>query len=110
MDLLRLEKAINVLIGRHLELRTIFINGQQQYLEHTSKYKLVFHEFSNEKELHEIRNELSHKVYKADQFPLFDFIISRYNNRYILHISIDALLMDGNWGFYIIIQNQNYHD
>lgn len=97
----RLELAINLLLERHLGLRTIFIDGVQQYLKEYPPYVVKHAELSNEKELLAIRNELYHKIYDTDKFPLFDFIISKCcfagkEPYYILHQSFDALLMDGN--------------
>ncbi|MCC2625251.1 MAG: hypothetical protein K0R14_1124 [Burkholderiales bacterium] len=121
LDTLKLEEVLNRLIAHHVGLRTIFINGRQQYLENVHRYKIVLNDFSNteeliynnqikdnrisnEKRLLAVRNKLSHKIYKADQFPLFDFVVSKLYSCYILHISVDALLMDGN--SYNILFNQ----
>jgi len=91
-----LEKAFNKLINRHLAIRTIFINNNQQYLQKVPYYNIKVCELSDEQELISIRKQLSHKVYNPETYPLFDIIISKFSNSYILHVSIDALLMDAN--------------
>lgn len=96
LNLLRLEKALNKLICRHLGLRTIFINGQQQYLENVPYYKVAYHEIYEENKFLNIRAELSHKIYALDKFPLFDFMVSKLDQHYILHFSCDDLLLDWN--------------
>ena len=89
----RLENALNKLIKRHLTLRTIFINGQQQYLKELKYYKIKMNELTSEDELLNIRNELSHKIYKLDSYPLFDILISKMPDYYILHISFDIIAL-----------------
>jgi len=94
LDTERLEKSFNNLINRHLALRTVFENGYQRYLKEVIYYKIVVYELSSEQELINIRNQFSHKIYDPEHYPLFDIIISKFNDHYILHISFDALIID----------------
>lgn len=101
LDLSRLETALNHAIKRHPGLRAIFKGGQQQYLSDIPDYRVNYFEFTNCEDFYQLRESLSHKVYSTDEYPLFDFIVSRclFDNEelyYILHISFDILLIDGN--------------
>ena len=89
-----LEGAFNQLIKRHFVLHTIFINNQQQYLKEVPYYKIGVYELSSELELITIRDKLSHKIYSPEVYPLFDILVTKLSNSYILHISFDALLID----------------
>lgn len=94
LDREKLERTWNVLINRHLTLRTVCVNYQQQFVKTPSYYKIEMHELSSELELVNIRNQLSHKVYTPDVYPMFDIRISKLNTNFILHISFDAILLD----------------
>ena len=97
LDIECLEKSFNQLLDRHLALRIIFKNSSQQYVEKYPYYKIKVNQLSNQQELINIRNDISNKVYDPDIFPLFDIMVSKVSNDYyILHISFDGLLMDGN--------------
>jgi amino acid adenylation domain-containing protein len=90
----RFEQALNKLIVRHGALRTIFKHEQQYILEDTGHYTVKNHGKVTVAGLDDIRGRLSHKVYQADQWPLFDFEVSEHEGRAILHGSFDALIMD----------------
>ncbi|MCB9096284.1 MAG: amino acid adenylation domain-containing protein [Arcobacter sp.] len=94
LDLDKLEKSLNLLIERHLALRTIFVNGYQQYLKEYSGYKIKLYNLNSEDELIELRDQYSHKVYDPSIFPLFDVFVSKLGYEYVLHISFDALIID----------------
>ena len=94
LDVSRLEVSLNKLIERHLSLRTIFTDKGQLYLAKVPYVKIVYYELTSFDELISIRNKLAHKVYDPGTFPIFDFIVSKLGSEYILHISIDALIMD----------------
>ncbi len=107
LDVQKLEIAFNQLLERHLGLRAVFSQNQQRYLSDSEYpyYKIKLQQFTQEqeKDFLKIRDELSHKIYDIGHFPLFDILVSQVsinnnciNNHYILHISFDALLMDGN--------------
>ena len=101
LDLKRFATALNNIIKRHPGLRAIFKDGQQQYLSDVPEYRVNYFEFTNYEDFYRLRESLSHKVYPTDEYPLFDFIVSRclFNDEepyYILHISFDILLIDGN--------------
>jgi hypothetical protein len=90
-------------------LRAIVLpNGQQQILENVPAYKIevldlrsLAPEVAGEK-LEAIRDRLSHQVLPLDRWPLFEICASQRGDRRIrLHISIDALCIDG-WSFQIL--------
>lgn len=101
LDIKRLETALNHAIKRHPGLRAIFKDGEQQYLAEVLDYTVKYFEFSEYKDFYQLRESLSHKIYATHEYPLFDFIVSKclFSDEepyYILHISFDILLMDGN--------------
>ncbi|RYE14191.1 MAG: hypothetical protein EOP34_07150, partial [Rickettsiales bacterium] len=74
----------------------IFVNDNQQFLSKVPYYRIKRYEFLDENELRYIRDQLSHKVYNPEVYPLFDIVVSQLNNYYVLHVSFDALLLDAN--------------
>ncbi|WP_299316046.1 amino acid adenylation domain-containing protein, partial [uncultured Aquimarina sp.] len=95
-DINKFEIALNRLILRHGSLRTIFNNEKQSILEEVPYYKILNSGVVGQNGLKAIRNCLSIKVYNPNQWPLFDFQVSKFNKDIILHISFDGLIMDGN--------------
>ena len=89
-----LETALNKLIMRHHNLRMVIENGSQRYIEHPPHYQVKVYELNGKSELESIREEYSHKVYANEQLWLFDIFVSTFKGKYILHLSIDALIMD----------------
>lgn len=94
LDVERLEKAFNILLSRHLALRTIFENNEQRYIPNIPHYKIERHQLLHEAELICLRENFSHKVYSPLHYPLFDVFISQFNGMCILHISFDAIIID----------------
>ncbi|MEG4517833.1 MULTISPECIES: amino acid adenylation domain-containing protein [unclassified Microcoleus] len=109
LDLERFSLAWQRVVERHDMLRAIVLpNGQQQILENVPAYKIevldlrsLAPEVADEK-LEAIRDRLSHQVLPLDRWPLFEICASqRGDRRTRLHISIDALCIDG-WSFQIL--------
>ncbi|TLE10781.1 non-ribosomal peptide synthetase [Vibrio cholerae] len=94
LDHSRLENAFNQLIQRHPSLRTVFENDVQRYLNQVSHYKISYHELSDPQDLEAIRYEYSHKVYSTDTYPLFDILLTKWQGKYVLHVSFDAIIID----------------
>ena len=94
LDVARLRNAFNKLIDRHPALRTVFINGNQKFLEKTNPYVVRENFFPTEEEFLEFRRAISHKIYDPEKYPLFDLFVSKVQGGCILHISFDVLLMD----------------
>ncbi|MEG4958745.1 MULTISPECIES: amino acid adenylation domain-containing protein [unclassified Microcoleus] len=109
LDLERFSLAWQRVVQRHDMLRAIVLpNGQQQILENVPAYKIevldlrsLAPEVAGE-QLEAIRDRLSHQVLPLDRWPLFEICASKINKRRTrLHISIDALCIDG-WSFQIL--------
>ena len=99
IDVEKLEFAVNKMISNHIELTTVFKNGKQCFLKEHEYYKVHLNEFSSEKNLLELRNKLSHKIFDIEKFPLFELIVSKCvfeddEEYFILHVGLDLLLFD----------------
>jgi amino acid adenylation domain-containing protein len=109
LDLERFSIAWQRVVERHDMLRAIVLpNGQQQILENVPAYKIEVLDLRSldpevaGEQLEAIRDRLSHQVLPLDRWPLFEIRASLLSNRRIrLHISIDALCIDG-WSFQIL--------
>ncbi|MEG4248113.1 amino acid adenylation domain-containing protein [Microcoleus sp. Pol10D4] len=109
LDLERFSLAWQRVVERHDMLRAIVLpNGQQQILENVPAYKIEVLDLRSldskvaGEQLEAIRDRLSHQVLPLDRWPLFEICASKINKRRIrLHISIDALCIDG-WSFQIL--------
>ncbi|MDP1603152.1 MAG: amino acid adenylation domain-containing protein [Legionella sp.] len=101
LDIARFEWALNQLIQSNPEIRTVFDidNLMQRYLPYNEG---MYHRITvdvldfpyHEEALSSVRNKLSHLVYEVDTYPLFHFQASQFNDRTILHMSFDLLLLD----------------
>lgn len=102
LDLERLEKALNRLVQSAPSLRLVLCEEtlKQRYLgcHDVSFYAIRLHEKSDEtlseKTLKDIRHTLSHKVYDVTHWPLFTFEVSRFKDGWVLHVSMDLILLD----------------
>ncbi|NEO91324.1 MAG: amino acid adenylation domain-containing protein, partial [Moorea sp. SIO3G5] len=106
-----LSRAWQQVIEHHDMLRAIILpDGQQQVLKEVPPYEievLDLREQSSEtvaNKLEAIRNQLSHEILPADQWPLFKIRATRLDEKlYRLHWSFDALLADA-WSLIILWQ------
>ncbi|MBE6051736.1 MAG: amino acid adenylation domain-containing protein [Clostridium sp.] len=107
-DVENIKKAIHRVIERHDMLRAVIEDdGTQRILRNVPEYKIEVNNFVNEtyKEqgILKVREELSHKVYKTNEYPMFDFVLSKLaDNKVRMHFSIDMLIADAQ-SIYIII-------
>jgi amino acid adenylation domain-containing protein len=109
LDLGRLERAFQQLIARHDMLRAVVLpNGQQQILKEVPQYRIEVLDLCEatpehrELELEAVRQRMSHQVFPADQWPLFEIRASRLSDQLIrLHISFDLLIGDA-WSLQIL--------
>ncbi|MEG4966392.1 amino acid adenylation domain-containing protein [Microcoleus sp. B6-A1] len=108
LDLERFSLAWQRVVQRHDMLRAIVLpNGQQQILENVPAYKIEVLDLRSLdskvacEQLEAIRDRLSHQVLPLDRWPLFEICASQMNDRIRLHLSIDALCIDG-WSFQIL--------
>lgn len=109
MDPVRLERAWHKVVARHEMLRAVLlVDGRQRILKTVpeSPFRTEdFRELGPEARLEAllaIRKEMEQQMHPVDTWPLFDIRISRIDeatNR--LHLSFDALILDG-WSMGII--------
>ncbi len=117
LDIDRLENAWNTLIQYHPMLRAkITGNGKQVIQERVDKYQFLKCDWKDKanplEELNKLRNEMSHKVYSYNTWPLFDIRISKIKGqRHTVHVSMDSWIVDGNSAAIIYEQwYKLYHD
>nr|WP_092067193.1 SDR family NAD(P)-dependent oxidoreductase [Dendrosporobacter quercicolus]NSL46455.1 SDR family NAD(P)-dependent oxidoreductase [Dendrosporobacter quercicolus DSM 1736]SDL51052.1 Acyl transferase domain-containing protein [Dendrosporobacter quercicolus] len=111
LDIYRLRSAWENLIKYHEMLRCVILNnGQQKILDKTPPYNLKIVDLrrktaiAQSEYLEDVRENMSHKIYEAEQWPLFEVRISVCPNcKYVIHFSIDELIIDAN-GVYMLLQ------
>jgi pyochelin synthetase len=104
LDVPRLEAALNRLIQHHGTLRTIVDGGgQQRVLPEVPPYCITVADLSDapphaaQPAVDAVRAELSHQVFPADRWPLFDIRITQLPQaRQRLHLSLDMLILDNH--------------
>ncbi|CAF3965720.1 unnamed protein product, partial [Adineta steineri] len=110
-----LERALNYLIQRHEALRIIFPSHTKQIILKTVPYYIIStlnldNVQSPQKFLIERREQLSHQVRPADQWPLFDFQITRFisddDHKIRLHCGFDLLILDF-WSMNLVLHELN---
>jgi amino acid adenylation domain-containing protein len=109
LELERFEKTWQQLIDRHEMLRVIVQpDGQQRILEQVPPYKIKVLDLRGKNteivasQLAEIRDDMSHEVLPADQWPLFKIQAAQFSDNQVrLYISIDVLIGDA-WSFEIL--------
>lgn len=102
LPLERLQESWRRLVARHDMLRAVVTrDGQQHILEHVPPYQITVLDLrqlpseERETQLAYLRSELSHRVFDATQWPLFDIRATRIDeNRTRLHLGFDLLVLD----------------
>lgn len=102
-DVPRLERAMNQVIVRHDALRTrFFADGRQARLEAPCAFGIITHDLRSEPEevqhqcLQALRGHKSHRTLALEAPPLLAVEVSLLaDDRMILHVSHDGLIMDG---------------
>ncbi|MFI8521831.1 amino acid adenylation domain-containing protein [Streptomyces sp. NPDC085481] len=96
-----LSRSWRTLIERHDMLRAIVDeDGQQRVLASVPKFEVRCTDLRSvpqeeaEQVLTGIREEMSHHVYTAADWPLFDIRLSRLPDHDRLHVSVDLLMVD----------------
>ncbi|TDV41022.1 non-ribosomal peptide synthetase [Actinophytocola oryzae] len=96
-----LTEAWNRIIARHGMLRAVVgADGNQRVLPEVPRFDIEVTDLSDTPadevsgRLREIRDGMSHRVYDAAQWPLFDIRITRLAEWDRLHISLDLLMVD----------------
>lgn len=108
----RVKEAWSHVIDRHEMLRAVALpTGDQKILEEVPEFDILvvdvrgFSPAKMEKHLDAIRAEMSHQVFPADRWPLFDIRATILaDDRVRLHVSLDLLMAD-LWSMYLIFQD-----
>jgi amino acid adenylation domain-containing protein len=102
LDIPRLEHAWNTLVRRHVMLRAVIsTDGRQRILPSVTTYVIGTTDLekagsqSAEQVLADIRHEMAHHVFAADQWPLFELRASHLGETTRLHLTFDAIIADG---------------
>lgn len=97
----RTETVWNRLVDRHDMLRaTIDQNGQQRVMQNAPKLNVTYTDLRGwerseaEARLAVIRDDMSHRIYDTNRWPLFGIGVTRTRDHALLHISIDFLVAD----------------
>lgn len=104
LDIGKLENSLNKIIDRHPMLRAVVNeNGTQHILEKNPRFKIDvvdLSQISEEKQKEYIakeRAEISHHVFKADQWPLMGVTAIKISAKiHYLFIEFDMLIADGS--------------
>lgn len=99
----RMEKTLDRLIQHYDMLRIIILEGgQQQILAKVPKYQVQVKDLRKKNsevvqaELEKTRQRMCTEKTPLNHWPLFEFLIHHLDqNRMVLHIKINALIMDG---------------
>ncbi|MCC5614798.1 amino acid adenylation domain-containing protein, partial [Nostoc sp. CHAB 5836] len=102
LNLTRLNQAWQQLILRHDMLRAVILpDGQQQILTIVPAYEI---EVLDLQDLEVMREQMSHEVLRADQWPLFRIRATPIDEqRTRLHLSFDALIADA-WSVFMLMR------
>lgn len=119
LDLERLNWALQKVIERHDMLRAIVLpNGQQQVIEQVPPYQMEILDLRGEEdrtvasEIEAVRQRMSHQVLPSDQWPLFEFRVTRLDGERVrLHVSYDLQVFDA-WSLFRLFDewSQLYHN
>ncbi|MEM7582347.1 MAG: amino acid adenylation domain-containing protein [Acidobacteriota bacterium] len=109
LDLDWLSSLLRQLIERHAMLRTVFLpDGRQRVLEEVPPYEIEVLDLRGvaeqeaERQLNEVRRQMSHQVMPADRWPLFEVRATLEDEDATrLHVSIDILVADG-WSAWLL--------
>ncbi len=124
LDLERYTMAWQRAVDRHDMLRAVILpDGRQQILKNVPQFRITTLDLRNrspraiERETALIREEMSHQVRPADQWPLFEIRATLVgkdgkspddHSLTLLHISIDVLIADG-FSIYTLMQEVSRH-
>ncbi|CQR73880.1 Tyrocidine synthase 3 [Sporomusa ovata DSM 2662] len=120
LDLGRLNRAWQRLIDHHSMMRVVILadGKNQKILEQIPPYQIQILDLRGkgpedvESGLKNIREEMSHQVLSADEWPLFDVRASLFGEKRVrLHISFDNLIFDGWSIFHLLCEwTHLYHE
>ena len=101
LDIYRLNSAWKRLVEHHEMLRAVILSsGQQQILTQVPPYKFKVLDLRRQSDTEcaesrqQLRARMSHQVYQANHWPLFEIQISTCAQKCAVHFSIDELILD----------------
>ncbi|QDR79901.1 non-ribosomal peptide synthetase [Sporomusa termitida] len=101
LDVKRTGKAWNQLILRHDMLRAVMNkDGYQQVKEQTPQLNIAYTDVSSrskaqvETKLNQIREEMGHRIYNTECWPLFGVAVTKTPAGAVMHFSIEFLIAD----------------
>ena len=101
LDVTKLNRSWQKLIERHEMLRAVVVEGShQKILEEVPSYNITeknVETLLKEKQhayVQDVREEMSHQVFDAHKWPLFDIRVTKTSECCYLHASIDFLMTD----------------
>lgn len=97
----RVQEAWNRLVARHDMLRAVIGgDGYQRVLKDVPPFRVAYADINGEeaeqaaRRLEQIREEMGHRMYDTEIWPLFDVAVTRLPERCVLHLSIEFLIAD----------------
>ncbi|MDT0528003.1 amino acid adenylation domain-containing protein [Micromonospora sp. DSM 115977] len=100
----RFTRALHRLVDRHDMLRAVFHDGVQRVLPSVPRYAMARQDLRGldpqtaDRRLGETRERMSHQVFDAGRWPLFEFAVTLLDGEARLHVSLDALILDAASG------------
>lgn len=99
LDIVNLERNINLLIKKNDVLRLVLLSeGKGVILEKVPEYKVLQYKYKTQEERYEMRKTLSNMIYSTETWPMFNFVVGKRNIREnkndVLHISFDCSILD----------------
>lgn len=119
LDVNKLNSALIKVIERQDMMRTVVLSdGQsQQVLKDIPNYTIPVYDYSNKSDeettafIMELREEMSHKLFVAETFPLFDIRVIKVNdNNYRLNVCFDNIIFDGFSIFLLFNEWQYFYE
>lgn len=102
LEINRFAAAWNRLVKHHQILRTVISRKGQKVISDIQEYKIKVSDLrlknseGQSEMIQKIRDNMSHKIYDESDWPLFEIRISIVKDKYIVHFSIDELIIDAN--------------
>lgn len=93
LDIERLSDAVNELIVRNEILRTVITpEGRVKVFEVNPGYSIEVVEKDGRKDL---RTEMKDHQFPLGEWPMFDVKVTKSENKFVVHIGLDCLILDG---------------
>lgn len=94
----KVQAVWNKLIKRHPMLRAVMsVDGYQRIIPEAPEFQVRTVDCTgtdSEEKRSIIKNELDHKIYDTEKFPLYTVVVSKGNDKDILHFSIEFVTAD----------------